>query len=66
MRPGTAGRGGCPACTDELRHCDGVLVRHADGTLECLAPADCADIPDAHDAVYPCDLVIFACGCAGG
>ena len=54
----------CPACTDGLRHCHGPLARHADGTLECLARADCAEIPDAHDDVYGCDTIITTCGCA--
>jgi hypothetical protein len=53
---------GCTDCDDELEHCHGVLVRHADGRRECLDPPACDAVEPAHGWAVPCaDL---GCPCA--
>ncbi len=52
----------CTDCTDELEHCHGVLVRHADGHRECVADPRCAAGEPAHGWAVPCAEVGCPCG----
>ena len=49
-------------CDDELAHCHGVLVRHADGRCECLEGPACDGGPPLHEWVVGCAEVGCPCG----
>jgi hypothetical protein len=53
----------CPTCDDGLAHCHGTLVRHADGSVECLDSPSCDGDPVVHDFVVTCAET--GCGCEG-
>lgn len=50
---------GC--CDDELAHCHGVLVRHADGRIECIEDTGCDAGEPTHEWAVACAEV--GCGC---
>jgi hypothetical protein len=50
---------GC--CEDELAHCHGVLVRHADGRCECIEGPACDAAEPTHRWAVACGEV--GCGC---
>lgn len=54
---------GCPACADELDHCHGTLIRHADGTAECTNAA-CATLDAARHLLLLECAELADCGCA--
>ncbi len=49
---------GC--CDDELAHCHGVLVRHADGRCECIE--DCDGGEPTHEWAVACAEEGCPCG----
>jgi hypothetical protein len=53
---------GC--CEEELAHCHGVLVRHADGRCECIGTPGCGGDEPTHDWAVACAEV--GCPCGGG
>lgn len=53
----------CPICDDDLEHCHGVLVLHADGRVECWELPGCAGELVEHDHEVACDEL--GCGCLG-
>jgi len=53
----------CPTCDDDLEHCHGVLVLHADGRVECLEVLRCEGAVVEHDHEVQCDEL--GCGCIG-
>jgi hypothetical protein len=53
---------GCLDCDDELEHCHGVLVRHADGRRECVEHAACDGAEPAHGWAVACTEVGCRCG----
>ncbi len=52
----------CAVCRRGWHHCHGVVIEHADGSLECSVA--CEGGPDMHDAVLSCEDVLRTCGCA--
>ena len=48
---------------DAVLECAGVLVAHADGTLECDEAHECGADAAVHDWVVPCTEL--GCGCTG-
>jgi hypothetical protein len=50
-------------CTEDLAHCHGTLVLHADGTVECDDQATCAGDELQHELWVACHEL--RCGCAG-
>jgi len=53
---------GMGCCEDELAHCHGVLVRHADGRCECIEGPACDAGAPSHEWVVGCDEVGCHCG----
>ena len=53
----------CPTCDDDLEHCHGVLVLHADGRAECWELPRCEGEVVEHDYEVPCHEL--GCGCLG-
>lgn len=53
----------CHLCEDEVWHCHGALVIHADGTTHCLQDAQCRADEVQHAFVGPCEHLLVACGC---
>ncbi len=52
----------CHACSDDVEHCHDVLVRHVDGSTECMDP--CCRCPDAgHEFDLPCTALEHPCPC---
>lgn len=50
-------------CAEELDHCHGTLVLHADGSIECDDQARCAADEARHELWVACDEL--GCGCLG-
>ena len=67
MRISTLFRKSVPAgprcCEQELAHCHGTLVLHADGTVECGEQATCEADDAQHGLWVACDEL--GCGCVG-
>jgi hypothetical protein len=53
---------GCIDCDDELQHCHGVLVRHADGRRECLELPACDGAEHGHGWAVACTELGCPCG----
>ena len=53
---------GCIDCHDELEHCHGVLVRHADGRRACLEGPGCVGAEPTHGWAVACSEVGCPCG----
>ncbi|MDQ1397652.1 MAG: hypothetical protein QOG64_2911 [Acidimicrobiaceae bacterium] len=50
----------CRSCTNDVDHCHGLLIVHADGSVECCEPDGCPGLdPVLHDVRLACD------GCDG-
>ena len=47
----------CSDCDTDLDHCHDLLIRHADGTIECTAEGDCTMRIEVHTWVLPCVAV---------
>ena len=49
-------------CDEELVHCHGVLVRHADGRCECIEGPGCDAAGTSHEWAVGCAEVGCPCG----
>lgn len=55
--------GPAACCGNDLDHCHGTLVLHADGTVECDEHATCEADEARHELWVTCDEL--RCGCVG-
>jgi hypothetical protein len=53
----------CAACRDDLAHCHGTLVRHADGTVECTDDGCPGTDAGLHDLRVVCEISDHGCSC---
>lgn len=53
----------CGHCRDDLVHCHGVLVLHADGRVECDEVDDCDEDVVTH--IWEVACIDLGCGCLG-
>ena len=44
----------CSDCDNGLDHCHDLLIRHADGTIECTAGGECTMRVEVHTWVLTC------------
>ena len=52
----------CIDCTDDLEHCHAVLVRHANGVLECVDD-ECTIAVHVHTTMVDCADLATPCRC---
>lgn len=53
---------GCPDCAQDLEHCHGVAIEHADGVPDCTEGPPCSLPAALHAAAVPCLEVNCDCG----
>ena len=44
----------CSDCDNGLDHCHDLLIRHADGTIECTADGECTVRVEVHTWILTC------------
>jgi len=54
--------GGCLECANDLEHCHGVAIEHADGVPDCTEGSSCRLVAALHAAAVPCTEM--SCDCA--
>jgi len=53
---------GCIDCSNDLEHCHGVAIEHADGVPDCTEATPCGLPAALHAAAVPCTEVSCDCG----
>jgi hypothetical protein len=48
----------CSDCDNGLHHCHDLLIRHADGTVECAGDGECLALIEVHTWVLSCGDVL--------